>query len=61
MTKKELRELADRLRWIDQQPNNISLKLADEVCKKLPAIIRGLDIAASAVSNGDRGSKASND
>lgn len=45
MTREELRGLADRLRWIDQQHRGISLQLAEEVCKKLPDIVKGLDLA----------------
>ena len=43
-SRKELRSLADRLRWISNE-RVISLKLAQEICEKLPAIIEGLDFA----------------
>jgi hypothetical protein len=54
MTRDELRALADRLRWIDQQHHGISFKLAEEVCKKLPDIVRGLDLALSIVPSDHR-------
>ena len=43
-SREELRSLADRLRWIGNE-RTISLKLAQEICEKLPEIIKGLDAA----------------
>ncbi len=49
-SRKELRSLADRLRWISNE-RVISLKLAQEVCEKLPTIIEGLETAIAKLAD----------
>ena len=46
----KLRHLADRLRWISGA-RIISLKLAQEICEKLPEIIEGLDYAVTKLTD----------
>jgi hypothetical protein len=52
VTKKEVHMITDRLRWISQQENGITLQHFNEFCKALPDIIRKLNFVLECMTTG---------